>query len=738
MVAQAEVAVAAPVPHHLSYMIPPDLSDRVRSGVRVRVPMGGRKVAGFVVSVATRPTPPGLRAIDGAVETHPTLSPTTLELGLWVARYYGAPPGEALQALVPAAVRHGRRQKTDVLVELLDRDRARVLREDHGTAPSWESRVRVLRVLLEAETGLRLGEVLRLANVTASPINTLERAGVLGRRRVPALEDPFANLSVKPTPPPTLTEEQDAALQEFMPRLEGGQFSAALLHGVTGSGKTEVYLRLLERALALGRTAILLVPEISLTPQTVERILARVPDVAVLHSNLSEGDRAEQWQRLYDGRVKVAVGPRSALFAPLTNVGLIILDEEHETTFKQQQSPRYHARDTALQRGRIEGALVILGTATPSMETEGLVAAGTLDRVRLTSRVGGRPLPSVGIVDMRHEKPVGPNGMFSRLLLHAMEEALSDNGQVLLFLNRRGFSTTILCRQCGWQATCDRCAINLTHYRNTDRLLCHYCARERLAPLECPDCRSPHVRYGGFGTEKVADATQALFPGRVVERMDGETLARRGAPERIFKDLKEGRIDVLVGTQALAKGLDIPNVTLVGVVSADTALLIPDFRSSERTFQLLCQVAGRAGRGTQPGQVLIQTFSPDHVSIQTAARHDHGGFAETELRHRSALRYPPTGHLVRLVAESPVDTDAADALQKVHEDAARWPEVSTGAVQVLGPAPCPIPQLKGQFRRHLLFIGDSSEGITELLPRLPRKSGNRLKLLVDRDPVSVM
>ncbi|NRA95807.1 MAG: primosomal protein N' [Planctomycetes bacterium] len=733
-----EVAVAVPVLHHLSYAVPEHLAKKVVPGVRVRVPIGSRRVTGFVVAVETRVPEGALKPVEDVLEERPFLTAATLALGLWVAKYYGAPPGEALSALVPAAIRHGRRQKMDVLVELVDAAAATALRNQHKEAASWQSRSRVLRALLETDDGLRLQEVLRSANVTVSPVNTLERAGVVRRRRVPAVADPLANLRVKPAEPPVLTDDQAAALDVLMPRLEAGRFSASLLHGVTGSGKTEVYLRLLERSLALGRTAILLVPEIALTPQTVERILGRVPDVAVLHSNLSEGDRAEQWQRLFDGRVKVAVGPRSALFAPLRNVGLIILDEEHETTFKQQQSPRYHARDAALERGRIEGALVLLGTATPSMESEGMVARGSIDRLCLPSRVGGSTLPSVGIVDMRHEKPVGPSGMFSRVLLHGMDEALTAGGQIMLFLNRRGFSTTVLCRQCGWQAACDQCAIQLTHYRRSDRLLCHYCGRERTAPQLCPDCKSPHVRYGGFGTEKVAEAARGLFPGRCVQRMDGETLSKRGAPERIYRDLKEGRIDILVGTQALAKGLDIPNVTLVGVISADTALLIPDFRSSERTFQLMCQVAGRCGRGSQRGQVLIQTFCPEHPSIQAAARHDHATFAAFELAQRDEHRYPPAGHLVRVVAESPKDDAAAKILAVTEADARAWPEIQDGRVQILGPAPCPIPRLKGQHRRHLLFIGTDAETMTELLPRLPRRSGKGLKVLIDRDPVAVM
>ena len=744
----AEVAVAVPILHHLTYAVPAELLDTVEPGIRVRVPIGGRQVTGFVIAITPEATVEGkLRPLTAVLEDRPCVVPATLRLGLWVARYYGAAPGESLQAVVPAAVRHGRRLKEDVLVEIVDVAAARAALDEHLEQASWQGRCRVLRALLDGieggnddpqDGGQRLRELQRRAKVSVSPIDTLQRGGLVRRRRVPALEDPFAKLRPKQQSPPTLTADQATALKALIPLLGAQTFAATLLHGVTGSGKTEVYLQLLERTLAAERSAILLVPEIALTPQTVERILGRIPEVAVLHSNLSDGDRATQWRRLRSGEVRVAVGPRSAVFAPLANVGLIVLDEEHETTFKQQSSPRYHARDVALHRGRIEGALVVLGTATPSLETEGMVRRDEILRVSLPTRVGGRPMPKVSVIDMRHEKPVGPGGIFSRVLVNSIDETLGSGGQVMLFLNRRGFSTMILCRVCGWRASCSQCAIQLTHYRGGDRLLCHYCGEERHAPRECPDCKSPSIRYGGFGTERVQASISALFPEKRVDRMDGETLARRGAPERLYRDLFDGKIDILVGTQALAKGLDIPNVTLVGVVSADTALLIPDFRSSERTFQLLCQVAGRAGRGDVPGRVIIQSYCPDHESIQAARHHDHHAFVERELAHREALSYPPSANLARVVAESSDAEIAAKTAMDVATKARSWPETLAGKVTVVGPAPCPIPQLKGQHRFHLLLVAPDVDSITELLDRIPRRSGRRLRVLVDRDPVALM
>lgn len=709
----------------------------------MRVPLGPRAVAGMVVALrrpAAGSRDAALRPVLSRLEEEPSLTEKTLQLGLWVARHYGAPPGEALFALVPAAVRRGRSRREDPLYEIASEDAARALAEEPGTRPGSAARRRVVQALLSPELagGATRSQILEAAGTSDSPLKTLRKQGLI---RVRAADVPGSRPEAAPAGAanrPEPTREQAAALELLLPMLRAGACERVLLHGVTGSGKTEIYLRLMEEALALGRTAILLVPEIALTPQTVGRIKSRIGRVAVLHSMQSDGDRAGEWLRLRRGQARVAVGPRSAIFAPLDHVGVIIVDEEHETTFKQQQSPRYHARDAAMQRAEIEGALLVMGTATPSLECEGLVEAGRMRRIELRERVAGRPLPPIAIVDMRHEKPVGAMGVFSRPLVLALETALHRNEQAMLFLNRRGYATNVLCRRCGWRATCDRCAIQLTHYREAAQLLCHYCGAERPPPVECPDCLAPELRFAGYGTERVAKAAEALFPGRRVVRMDGETLRRRGAAERIFEDLQGGAIDILVGTQVLAKGLDIPNVTLVGVISADTALLIPDFRSSERTFQLLCQVAGRAGRGDAPGRVVIQTFTPDHAAIQCAARHDHRGFAREELRERRSLGYPPYGSLARIVVESGEAAAGLAFARTLGAEASAWPEIQSGEAAILGPAPCPIPLIKGSFRHHLLLTSRSADTMTALLPRLPRRSDQRLRALVDRDPVALL
>ena len=734
----AQVAVALPVPQILSYAVPPELEASLVQGQQVRVRVGPRKVFGFVTSVGGTAGGRGdLRPVEGIVAQEPLFTDRTLALGLWVATWYGAAPGEALQAVVPSAVRLGRNRREEVVVHLSNADRAREAIELHAGKAAWEARTRILRILLrEGETWPRR-DLVRAAGTGLSPIGTLERDGLLSTRRV-CLADPFARLEPAPATAPEPTPDQARALAGLLPLLDRREAASALLEGVTGSGKTEVYLRLLERTLELGRGAVMLVPEIALTPQTVERLLGRLPEVAVLHSNLSEGDRAHQWRRLRSGEVKVAVGPRSAIFAPIPDVGLIILDEEHETTFKQQQVPRYHARDVARRRAELEGALLVLGSATPSLEVIASCARGETARFVLPRRVAGRPMPTCRIVDMRNEKPVGPGGMFSRLLLNALEKTLSRSEQALLFLNRRGFATHVLCTRCGWKATCPNCAISLTHYLRSSRLLCHYCGHEREPLRACPDCRTPGVTLQGVGTERVAAATSAFFPGARVARMDGETLRRRGAADAIFQDLKEGRIDVLVGTQVVAKGFDIPGISLVGVISADTALLVPDFRSAERTFQLLCQVAGRTGRGDVPGHVIIQTWSPGHEAIEAAATHDLARFATAELEHRRRAGYPPFGHLLRLVVESPEPRHAVEAAGEISRELAALDAVSSGAVTLMGPAPCPIEVIKGQHRQHMILRAGDAESLTRLLPHLPRRSGTRLRVLIDRDPVALM
>ncbi|MEY2742914.1 MAG: hypothetical protein RIS21_1285 [Planctomycetota bacterium] len=731
----ADVAVAAPIATPLSYAIADGVT--LEPGTRVKVPLGPRVVEGFVLGIRTAPAQEGpFRPIAEYDDGPPILTSVTLELGTRLARRYGAAPGESFQTVVPAPVRAGQKSPTRRFVRRhADADATQAFLRSLEGKPSKEKQRRILTALLaRPEPFVPLSELLAAADSGPSPVETLAKAGML------VVEDRHDDEPVGPrTEAPVPTPEQAAAVDAIVAEAAARRSATFVLDGITGSGKTEVYVAAAERTLALGRTVIMLVPEIALTPQTVERFRARLGRVAVLHSNQADGARARQWETLRTGEVRVALGPRSALFAPLPDVGLIVLDEEHEGTFKQQNHPRYVARDVAKMRADIEGAALVLGSATPSLEAEAMVRDGRARRLRLTVRATGAALPTVRVIDMRNEKPVGKGGLFSTALYHRTRKTLEEGRQVLLFLNRRGFSTQVLCKRCGWRARCTACDVNLTYYQGTSSLICHYCDARSEPPSKCPDCAAPDVRYNGAGTEKVAEAAMMLFPGKRVRRMDGETLRARGAAESIYADLKAGVIDILVGTQVIAKGLDIPNITLIGVINADTSLLIPDFRAAERTFQLLCQVAGRAGRGDFAGEVLIQTFEPAHYAMKFAAKQDAPGFADVELPMRAAHGYPPSGHLVRIVTQAP-DADAArEAAQTLRTQLDALTGANDGRIALLGPAPCPIPLLQGAHRFHLLARARVDADLDAVIAACPERTmRGGVRVIVDRDPSSMM
>jgi primosomal protein N' (replication factor Y) (superfamily II helicase) len=738
----AEVAVAAPIRHLLSYAVPDGMP--AASGFRVRVPVGARATSGFLVSIRPGTADDGELKPLGAIDPRPMLTPATLALGLWMADHYGAAPGEAFQTIVPAPVRAGGGART-ISVAALARPEAevRALLPELRAKKTKEAQARALDEILDRGGSVPVRHLLG-GGVSRSTLATLVKHGLVALRPEEAAADAFADIRPDPASPPELTVDQDAAvsrlLETFAEVSDGARGSATfLLRGVTGSGKTEVYLRAAEAALARGRGVIMLVPEIALTPQTVERLRARLGSVAVLHSNQSDSARAHQWEMLRTAKVRVALGPRSVLFAPIVDLGLIIIDEEHETTFKQQNAPRYHARDVAFRRAAIEHAVVVLGSATPSLEAEWLGISGAAERLELPRRIGNLPMPHVKIIDMRHEKPVGPGGLFSASLCELVRAALGRGEQALLLLNRRGFSTHVFCRRCGFEARCPDCAVHLTYYRGATMLLCHYCGRREQPPGRCPECTSPEVRYVGAGTEKVMAAASALFAGARIGRMDGETLKPRGAAEKIYRALRNHEIDLLVGTQVIAKGIDIPGITTIGVVSADTALLLPDFRAAERTFQLLCQVAGRAGRGSREGQVVIQTFEPDHYAIISAARHDQNGFARQELEYRRSSGYPPFGFLLRLVFQGPDSLRVETAARERAAALAKHAAIASGRATLLGPAPCPILKVRNDHRWHLLVKAREAETLSELVRDLPESHGaGGVRMLVDRDPVALL
>ena len=738
----AGVVLNRPVDGVFSYRVPKEMRERLKVGSRVRVPLGRGNTPTTAYCVQIDPEPSGdvdperVKDILDVLDDPPLIDSAMLDLTKWMASYYACSWGQALDSVVPSGVKKG--AGTHVKTFLTVPDEIKLGREGLDLPPK---QAEALAVLCRSDELLTVEDACRLAGCAPGPIAALKRKGFVRtvRRRA---DKPLAGAKAAAPEPPRapldLTAEQRQALDAMRPALDGDSFAAFLLHGVTGSGKTEVYLSAIERVVARGREAIVLVPEISLTPQTIRRFSRRFNKVAVLHSHLSDVERHRHWRSIANGEVDVVVGARSAVFAPTRKLGLIVIDEEHEGTFKQESVPRYHARDIAVVRAQRAGIPILLGSATPALESWRNAEAGRYTRLSLPSRVADRPMPDVGLIDLRDEKPEPghPIGGLSLPLRMAMSDALAAKGQVILLLNRRGFHTFILCPKCGGVVKCDACDVALTHHRGRRRAMCHTCDAEREPPERCKACGS-QLHYGGVGTERLEIEVKRSFPDHVVRRMDSDTMKSPGSHEQVLKAFKDGAVDILLGTQMIAKGLDFPNVTLVGVVNADTSLHLPDFRAAERTFQLVAQVAGRTGRGDRPGKVLVQTFCPDAPAIQLARTHDYLGFVRHEMAERRGRGLPPFGRLARLIARGPDETGPRRFLEAVAE-AIRASGVA--GVRLVGPAPAPISRIKDLYRFHLRLQADTARPIQEALRAvLPTLSPpGEVELAVDVDPVSLL
>jgi primosomal protein N' (replication factor Y) len=742
----AEVVLASGPDAVFDYIVPDSLNDPQRPerflepGRRVRVPFGrgNRTAIGYCVAAATRPGGSRrLKSVDAVVDAERLFSPAMLRLTRWMADYYLCPWGQVLDAVAPAAVRRkaGTRQ-----VQLLS-----VPPDVREQLPGMKLRSPAQRKaldLLAAHNGpLTAAQLADLAGCTVAPIRALLKLGLLeasaarapsGFISHPSRQDEGAlkeqNLKLNP--------DQHAALRSIVAALEGGQPAGFLLHGVTGSGKTEVYLQAIERVASFGRQAIVLVPEISLTPQTVRRFAARFDHVAVLHSHLTDAERHRHWQRIARGEVQVIVGARSAIFAPTPHLGLIVIDEEHESTFKQDSAPRYHARDVAWRRAQAESVPLVLGSATPSLESWQRTLSGEFQRISLPKRVQNLPLPQVMTVDLRdpaHSR--SSRGALSRPLHQAMTAALRDGGQVMLLLNRRGYSTLIQCPACGFVLKCHHCELPLTFHRQHNAALCHYCDFQAPPPSACPDCKSPAIRYGGLGSQKLEDEVRARFPQYPCARMDVDSMRTRGSHDRVLTAFQHGEVRILLATPMIAKGLDFPNVTLVGVVNADTALHLPDFRAAERTFQLVAQVAGRTGRGQRGGRVLVQTLSPEHPAIVAAVRHDYERFAEGELALRRHANYPPFCAMVRLLVRGPQEATARASATHLAERL-RQAAASRPHVRVLGPGAAPIARLRGEHRFQIQVQAPPSPDLQALLREAVKQFAppDDVRWTIDVDP----
>ncbi len=747
----ARVTLEIALRKEFDYTIPEELNSQIAIGSRVKVPFGNREVLGCVTGLLARSPHPEqrLRPLIKIVGGMTLVTPAVLQLARWIADYYCCSPETALKSVLPEAVRKekdGWRERLTI----------RCLPEP-APMPKLTPKQRELWARLRPHLKLRLQDALRLANANVSMLRRLEDKGLITIAPEIDERDPYAKEEILPTQSLSLNNDQANSLErichamaENAKRAASLQKSGAitfLLHGVTGSGKTEVYLQAIAHALQQGQGAIVLVPEISLTPQTVERFKARFSNgslktlVAVLHSHLSAGERHDEWHKIRQGRARIVIGARSAIFAPVEPLGLIIVDEEHEPSYKQEEAPRYHARDVAIIRATMENAVVVLGTATPSMESYFNVQKGKYRLLEMPMRADDKTMPVVRVVDMRQaaRKEKG-TPIFAPQLKEAITKRLERKEQVILFLNRRGFATSMQCPRCGYVAQCPNCSVSLTYHRQAQKLSCHICGHDQPAPAVCPDpkCRNPEIRYAGLGTEKVESTLRKLFPTARIQRMDSDAMKRKEDYRRILGDFRTGKIDLLVGTQMIAKGLHFPNVTLVGIIYADLSLHLPDFRAGERTFQLLTQVAGRAGRGDVEGEVLVQAFTPFHPAIQYARRHDYAGFFEQEIEFRQQLQYPPLTRAALITIKGRNEEKVKFSAEHLKREIAREMETIKGLV-IAGPAAAPLARAETQYRYQIMLrtsqMSHLSRKLAAVLQRL--SFPDDITVIPDIDPVNL-
>lgn len=802
-----EVAVGLPVSKTFHYRIPEKMKDFLQVGMRVLVPFKGRKVTGFAIDLLDHP-PNGveekLLEVEDLLDEVPLIDPKMLRFHRWIADYYIYPLGEVIKTGLPP----GLQLKSELVLRLTQNGKEyltrgdlepiqekvfkeierfgkvtlkKILKKFSGEVSrsqlfSWKK-----KGLLHIDVGVeekevkpkfekvviyqggepskpisrKQSEILRWVKergeISSSELNkrfkapskaiqSLKARGLVAISDREVIRDLSAQAELKAYPKPEPTSDQETVLTEVLKGVHSKRFSPFLIYGVTGSGKTEIYLRAIEEVLNQGREAIVLVPEISLTPQLLSRFKDRFGEnLSLLHSKLGRGERYDQWRRIWKGEVKIAVGARSAIFAPFKNVGIIIVDEEHDPSYKQEEKLKYHARDLSVVRAQQDEATLLLGSATPSLESFHNAEKRRFHLLTLPQRIGGKPLPRVEIVDMRNEK-----GLLSEKLKASLQKNIADKKQSLLFLNRRGFANFILCPDCGFTFKCPNCSVTLTYHLRDRSLQCHYCDYRIRAPGDCPKCEGHRLQGMGIGTERLEQEIRSLFPETQVSRMDHDTTSRKWSHQQILKSLESGKIDILVGTQMIVKGHDFPNITFVGVVSADTSLHFPDFRSSERTFQLLTQVAGRAGRGEVFGEVVIQTFNPDHYSILKAKDHDFIGFFQEESQFRRALDYPPFSRLInfRLVGNSEKKTKAvSEEMGRIGRDLLK--RGYGKGIEILGPSAAPFAKMRGKFRWQMLAKGKSPKLVhqfaQELAFRLEEETkGKGVSLDIDVDPVFIL
>jgi primosomal protein N' (replication factor Y) len=730
----------------LHYRVPEALASAVVVGSLVRVPIMNRLHLGLVGEIGEPVDFPveKLKNVAQLVQPFPALTPDLLGLARWMAAYYACGIDTIIETMLPAAVRNDAGMKTEKLLSIATKLSPEELEKLSHRAPQ---QAKLYGFLAQQFKPQKKSLVIARLGMTAAVVAGLVKRGILREetRRVErvAYADDWGTGEVVAALPPLLNDEQKAAGDALAAGLKAEKFGVTLLHGVTGSGKTEVYLRAVHDALEAGGGVVFLVPEVALTPQTVARLRGRLEAIApgqktvVWHSHLSEGERIDGWHALASGEARVVVGARSAIFAPVHNLRLIVVDEEHEPAYKQDETPRYHGRDVAVMRAKLAGALCILGSATPSLESFANAEAGKYGLLQLTKRVDSRKLPDIDVVDMRIEV-MRSRGLttLSQRLVNAMQARFERREQTILFINRRGYSSSMLCTDCGHVEECEHCSITMTYHRSDERLRCHLCGSERPAPLTCPKCRSVKIRWRGLGTQRVEEAVRRVVPRARIERMDADTMSKKNRFRQVLGDFRAGKIDVLVGTQMIGKGLDFPNVTLVGLIDADISMHIPDFRANERTFQLLVQVAGRAGRGDRAGEVVVQTFTPQAEAIQFSRHADFAGFAASELKVRKDFRYPPYRHLIHHGFRGP----NPEKLQFFAEQWAKRVEAELGdKVELRGPSPSPIEKIKDEYRWQLWYF---TSQVTKVVAELTKLRGefawpDDMIQVLDVDPMNM-
>jgi primosomal protein N' (replication factor Y) len=737
----ARVIIDRSIHRELDYIVPESLAEKIGIGSRVRVPFREKSSLATVVGLLEETDATGIRPVEALVGDRPVLSEKLIELARWMSAYYCCPIEAVMRSLLPQVIRRAevtwKKQlfvsaAKEIAPEEIDKLRRRAPRQ-----------AELLEAVAKLQKPIAVADLLRQTSLDNQTLRALEKRGFVTLREEAVERDPHAEDQFIASIDLALNPEQAVALHAVEEALAAPEKAKPiLLHGVTGSGKTEIYLQAIQSTLARGKTAIVLVPEISLTPQTVERFKSRFADaqdtVAVLHSHLSEGERHDEWHKIHAGRARIVVGARSAVFAPLENLGLVVVDEEHETSYKQEEAPRYHARDVAVVRAKMEKCVVLLGTATPSLESYHNAVQQKYQLLNLTQRVDNCQMPLMRTVDLRLERrKEKAAAILSEKLRAAITSRLEKHEQTILFLNRRGFSTSLLCSNCGEARDCPNCSVALTFHRGAARLTCHLCGHTAAVPKKCPACSQDTLIYAGFGTEKVEANVTQIFPNAIVRRMDADSMSRKDAYRDTLQAFRAGKIDILVGTQMIAKGLHFPNVTLVGIINADLALHMPDFRAGERTFQLLTQVAGRAGRGETPGEVFVQTYTPFSPSIQFARHHDFAGYFEQELEFRERCDFPPFKHAVLITVRSEHEGRAKLSAETL----VRRLKENLGAEFIVGDAtPAPLEKLQGQFRFHILMRGEAimrlSRLLRETLDKLPLPED--VVASVDVDPYQLL